>query len=249
MVGDVSDVALADGHPPRRQGIAKTLQYVVAHRTGTDLSSVFTSVIEPYRNARVLRSIEPAVVTENGTAADDFAVRALKIERIDGRTDYVISALDPQTLYRIDGRVPFKGTFGIYSEKNGKPVYAYLNDGTILGSDSQGIKMDANITGKVIDFTKELSRKNTITVQVDSTPLDTSRVIGRDIYVRNDGKRSAVYRIENVDSFGEGKYLLHLGEQTLIRSYASDKDLSKGFVYDIAAGQPFYIPLSQEMNL
>jgi hypothetical protein len=109
--------------------------------------------------------------------------------------------------------------------------------------------MDANITGKVIDFTKELSRKNTITVQVDSTPLDTSRVIGRDIYVRNDGKRSAVYRIENVDSFGEGKYLLHLGEQTLIRSYASDKDLSKGFVYDIAAGQPFYIPLSQEMNL
>jgi hypothetical protein len=206
-------------------------------------------VIEPYRNARILRNIQPAAVTLNGTAADDFAVRALKVERIDGRTDYVISALDSQSLFMIDGRIPFKGTFGIYSEKNGKPVYAYLNDGTVLGTDGHGIKTEANITGKVSDFTRELSRKNTITVQVDSAPLDTSRVIGRDIYVHNDGRRSAVYRIEDADSLGEGKYRLHLGEQTLIRSYVSDTDLSKGFVYDIAPGHSFYIPLSQEVNL
>jgi hypothetical protein len=248
MVGDINDVALADGHPPRRQGIAKTLRYVVAHRTGTNLSSVFTSVIEPYRDARVLRNIQPAPVTVNGAAADDFAVRALKIERTDGQVDYVVSALDPQVLYTIDGRIPFKGTFGVYSEKNGRPVYAYLNDGTVLGTDSAGIKTEARFTGKVSEFTRELSQKNTITVELKGTPIDASRFAGRDIYVRNDGKRSAVYRIKRADALGDGKYRLDIGDQTLIRSYVRDTDLTKGFVYDIAAGATFYIPLSLQMK-
>jgi hypothetical protein len=246
MLGDIADVALADGHPPRRQGIAKTLRYLVVHRTGKDLRSVFTSVIEPYQNTRVLKSIEPTTVTAKGTAVDPFEVRALKIERIDGQTDYVISALKTDTLYTIEGRIPFQGSFGVYSEKNGKPVYAYLNDGTVLGEEGTGIRTQGRITGKIVEFTRDVSQKNTITVQIPGSTIVTERFTGRDIYVHNDGKRSAVYRIHKAEVLGDGKYRLDIGEQTLVRSYAQNTDLQKGFIYDIAAGQSFYIPLSQE---
>src|SRR5690606_5760349 len=46
MMGEVDEVALADGIPSQnRPGNPESLRYMIAHRSGQDLDSLFTSVI------------------------------------------------------------------------------------------------------------------------------------------------------------------------------------------------------------
>src|SRR5690606_23427490 len=60
MLGDFQEVALADGVPPRNKpGNPERLRYMLAHRNGTDLDSLFTSIIEPYKGERFIASITP----------------------------------------------------------------------------------------------------------------------------------------------------------------------------------------------
>ncbi|MBB6735589.1 heparinase II/III domain-containing protein [Cohnella zeiphila] len=250
MVGENDDIALADGVPPQNKpGNPKSLTYLLAHRSGQDLSSTFVSVIEPYKDQRFVRGISAVPVTAADTgeeAGDD--VRAVKVELQDGRVDYIVSALNPDAAYTVDGNVRFQGSFGIYSEKEGLPVFTYMNDGAYIGKigpasfASSGV---ARLSGTVADFTKDLSLDNTLTVQMDLQGEDPNRLIGKTVYVRNDGVRNAAYLIRGVTQTGEGIYELDLGDATLIRAYADNADITKGFVYDVAAGDAFAIPLSR----
>jgi hypothetical protein len=61
------------------------------------------------------------------------------------------------------------------------------------------------------------------------------------IFVENDRVSNAVYAIKAVKRLGESTYALDIGESTLIRSYADSRDFSKGYSYDVAAGQRFTI--------
>ena len=72
----------------------QTLEYVLARRTGNDLDSLYTTVIEPYKNERYLESIEPATLAiVDGTPKDDSA-RAVKVTHKSGRVDYIVYASD-----------------------------------------------------------------------------------------------------------------------------------------------------------
>ena len=72
--------------------------------------STFVTVIEPYAGKRVVKSIE---------RLGDSRTTVIKIDLTSGRTDYIISALEPTQL-KIDGRHDFTGRFGVMSEENGK---------------------------------------------------------------------------------------------------------------------------------
>lgn len=248
MLGQVDDIALADGVPPRNKpGNPPALRYMLAHRTGANLDSLFTSVLEPYKAERVIRSIAPASVKRDGMAVDpntDNTVRAVRVELADGRTDYIVQSSDPTVAYTIDDKIAFQGFFGVYTEQAGQMTYGYVQDGGMIGKlGGQTVNAPATPVGAVTGFTKTLSTANTVEVQLPS-PVDPSLLAGRTIYVANDGVRNAAYEIRNATSLGGGRYSLDIGDATPIRSYVDSNDFSKGFVYDIAEGASFRIPLS-----
>lgn len=251
MLGDADDVALADGVPPQNKpGNPDSVKYVVAHRGGTNLDSTFTSVIEPYKDARFVSAIQEATVTaEPGSVVSDvYGTRAVKVQLTNGRTDYIVSSMNPEGAFIIDGKVRFQGSFGVYSEKDDLPVFTYTNDGAYIGKvgtsyASAGV---GRLQGMIVDFTRELSLTNKLKVQLDLQGQAPNDLIGKSVFVQNDGKRNAVYLIRGVQSLGGNAYEFDLGDITLVRAYASATDLNQGFVYDVAPGSAFVIPLPRQ---
>lgn len=252
MLGQYGEVALADGVPPRNQtGNPERLRYVIVHNEGEHVESIFTSVLEPYDGERFIQSIEAVPVTADGVEVSGMEARAVKVTLKNGRTDYIISAIDPNRTYTADGVIKFKGLFGVYSEQNGEPLFTYLNDAERIGKPG-GMETSSipKLTGSVTDFTKGLSLDNRLIVEMDLQGLNTEDLVGAYIYVDNDGQRSGAYPIVHAKTLSDGMYELSTGEITFVRTYANPDRLDDGFVYNIAEGDSFAIPLSkQEMTL
>lgn len=241
MLGDVDDVSITDGQPPKKAGNPAWLKYMIAHRKGENLNSLFTAVIEPYKDARYIQSISEVPVTINGQEAMGD-VKAVKVVLTDGRTDYVVNALDNSVIYTVDGKFQFRGFLGVYSEKDGRNILSYVNDGDIIGNivaDNPGY-----ITGTVKSFTKGLATSNELTVNLVDENVNLSKLAGKYIYIANDGAQNAVYKILGVKAQNGKEATLDLGMTTLIRKYINSSDLNGGFVYNIAEGNTFRIPLS-----
>src|SRR5699024_4245913 len=136
-----------------------SLRYFIAHRSGDNLNSVFTSVIEPYKGDRFISSIERVPVKADGQVVTDD-VRAVKVTLQNGRVDYIVNALNKDEVYTVDDTFRFQGFFGVYSEKDGQQVGGYINDGTFIGR--IGTSTPA-LSGTVQNFTKELSLENELT--------------------------------------------------------------------------------------
>lgn len=236
MVGQLDGLSLAKD--------ANNLTYMMARRSGKNLESVFTSVIEPYNTARYISSIAPVEVSLGGKS--DSRVSAVKVELVGGRTDYIVSSLNPNDTYTIDKKIQFKGSFGVYSELNGSPMLGYVNDGTLIGKADQPIIQSewGNVEGSITDFTRSLSLRNKLKVEMDLKGMNPKKLLHSHIYVQNDGKQNAVYEIQAISDLGGNEYELHIGETTTIRSYLDVQNQAKGYVYNIAPGQRFHIPLA-----
>lgn len=249
MLGDVDEVALADGVPPQNKpGNPETLRYLIARRSGANLDSLFTSVLEPYKNDRFIRSIGSATVQEGGLVVDSPDVKAVKVELANGRTDYIIYSLNPDTEYTIDGKIRFKGFLGVYSEQDNQQVYGYIHDSAYMVPVSVQTAPTAmpRLEGNVVDFTRGLSIQNELDVQMAVYGGGVPDVVGKWIFVDNDGIRNAAYEIKGVTQLGSGLYRLSLGDATFVRSYANAADFSQGYAYDVAVGNTFRIPLTVE---
>ncbi|WP_158299506.1 FIMAH domain-containing protein [Paenibacillus antri] len=237
MLGEADDVALADGVPPQNKpGNPATMRYLIAHRSGPQLSSTFTSVIEPYKGERYVESIEAVPVAVNGRPAADEDARAVKVTLTNGRTDYIVSSVHPNVEYVVDGKFAFAGGFGVFSEQNGRRAIEYTHGGVAA-------------TGTVVDFTRELNVENEIVVRLDEAGVDAGQLKGQYVYIANDGVRNASYRIEAAAPLGDDRYALDIGDVTPIRRWADPNDFSKGYIYDFAVGARFRIPLTDERVL
>ncbi|WP_127581515.1 heparinase II/III domain-containing protein [Paenibacillus koleovorans] len=248
MLGAYDEVALADGVPPRNKpGNPASLRYAIVRRGDgeEELDSLFLSVIEPYRKERRIVSIA-AVTAERDSygGGDRSEAAAVKLVLDNGRTDYVVCSTDPDSIYWIDGKFAFRGFFGVYAEESEGPVYGYLHDGDLLGPLSEPLlrPTKGRLEGTVVDFTRQLSMQNEITVQMELQGSLPSELIGVSLYVQGDGEGNAVYTIQGFTSIGEGLYRLDIGDSTLIRRYREDK--AREFIYDISVGDAVVIPLS-----
>jgi oligo-alginate lyase len=242
MLSKVTDVALADGIPPRNKvKNPKSLRYVIAHNHGQNLESLFKSVIEPYKDNRFIDSITSVPMKIQGRLVNDRNSGALKVTLKNGRVDYIINSLNADTTYTIDDKFQFKGFFGVYSEKDGKQIYGYLNDGTILGENiasSQG-----NLTGTIYDFTKDMNISNEITVKFDNENVKTDELIGKFIYAENDGASNAAYLIKGIKKVEGNLVTFDIGDITPIRRWIDSNDFSAGYDYDLTVDSKFTIPL------
>ncbi|WP_248904808.1 heparinase II/III domain-containing protein [Halocatena marina] len=245
MVADADTVALAEGDPPQRGDNPDAFTYLIAHRSGNALRTVFTSVIEPYEKSRFIESIS-AVPVES----DDPTARAVKVELTSGRIDYVASASDHSTTHSVGNVFSFKGVFAVYTEDDQQtPTYAYLNDGVCLESQRCNAPLiddpSGRIEGTVTDFTCDLCLDNTIEIKITeglSGQCSLSDVIGAWIYADAVENRNGAYEIKDAKWVSNNCALLTVGQTTTV------KDFSEGntkYEYILKRGGNFTIPLSK----
>ena len=220
------------------------LDYMLVHRKSDEsLDTLFTSVIQPHKDSEYIESMDSvALAVTGGTETGDDTAKAVKVKLKNGRTDYVIYATNNSVTYTLtDGNISFdfRGFVGVYSvNENGASIYSYVNDGDIIGD----IATTARVSGKVVDFEKELKTENYITVELNNE-VDAMSLAGRYIYVDNSGKSNGAYKIERAEVDGRNA-ILDIGDVTLINEYRDPSNLNLGYIYNIAENDKFVIPLS-----
>jgi hypothetical protein len=114
-----------------------------------------------------------------------------------------------------DSGLDDRGFFVRYVERGGEPVAATLHDGTSLYSNAVEERLiardsRARFTGRVVDFTRELSATNEIVVEVE-TVVDIDATVGSFIYVAVGGDANGVYRVEGVTRQGDSRVVFDVG--------------------------------------
>ena len=238
------EVAITGGYVPqssRNTGLPKTLDYVLVHRKGESLDTLFTTVFEPYRNTRYLSSIDAVEIKAvSGEEGDKDVAKAVKVTHENGRVDYVVYATNNSVTYNVADVFNFRGIVGVYSlNGDGNVIYRHVTDGDIIGVDTN---TPANYKGTVVGYQRDLEFDNYIDVEMDCD--DVSKLAGKYIHVANDGVRNAVYKIENASENVDGTVRLDIGTISLIRGHQDKTDFNSGYVYDVGINQKFVIPMS-----
>ena len=244
MVGEVDEVTLADGEPPQKPGNPDRLPYVLARRSGTDIDSTFSSVIEPYDGERVVDSVAAAPVAVDG---DDGAASAVRVELDDGRVDYVVTSADPTATVVVDDRFRFSGFAAVYSERDGEPASAYVHDGSIevLADGADVSLVGDRIDGTIADFTRELIDENEVVARFeDADGIDLDALDGAWLYTETDNARNGAYEICGTRRIGDGLVSFDVGDRTTVRGFVDPENPDEGYEYAIAEGAPVSIPTS-----
>ncbi|MBR2180620.1 MAG: S-layer homology domain-containing protein, partial [Oscillospiraceae bacterium] len=247
------EVAIAGGMMPRKGANAvlpETFDYLLVKREGENLDSLYTTVLEPYRNTRYIEKIERCNVS--GVDSSDPTVSAVKITHTGGkRVDYIVYSEDNTKTFTVDGLFTFRGFVGVYSvNNNGQVINRYVNDGDIISADGSSDMAYGAYTGKVIDFDKEMEFEdfeNYIDIEISEKPIDDellADIKGRWIYIENDGAENAAYEIVDTEKLSDNEVRLHTGNVTNIRGYVDSYNTEKGYVYNFAENDSCRIPLS-----
>src|SRR5690606_33822218 len=106
------------------------------------------------------------------------------------------------------------------------------------------------LSGTIMDYTRELSEQNEILVEMDLMGMDEGRLSGSSIYIPSRSDRNAVYRIERAICCGLNRYILSIGDISLIQCYSTNAEHADGpFKYDISTGDHFVIPLAVSVSI
>ena len=234
----LSDVALGDMEPPQnKRGNPRWLRYVLAHRQGENLASVFTGLVEPYSGQPTIARAERLALLEAPEASEAVA---LKVTLASGAVDYLLASNDDATVIRTVGGPAWSGGIAWLRVVDGQVVEASLVRGTHLSFGSFALSLKApGYSGRIVKMDKDMEGKGYVWVDAP-LPADAT-LAGRQLIIRNDRVRNACYDIESVQREGDLTKVC-LGDVCFIRDYKDRSDYSKGFVYDFEEGAPFIIP-------
>lgn len=231
-----NDVALADGDPPQNKpGNPKTLNYMLMHRSGTDLNSTFISVLEPYRGKPFIKSVQRL---ENG----DGEAIVIKVEKTDGRTDYLLYNPSSKNEVKLPNGLAMNGTIGFIEEKDNKANKGILINGSSLTYGKMKLRSGGAIEGKIVQMDKGFSGEGWLLVDAKQ-PIDNSS-IGKQIIIETAGERDASYRVHDIKK--EGKLTrIFCGPVTFVSKIKSG-DAGKNvpvqkYIYDFEEGASFKI--------
>ncbi len=256
------EVTLANGLSTRNGGelkIVNHIEYMLVRRKGETLNTLFTTVIEPYNKERYIESIKRVDIEPVGDVkpGKTDAANAVRVELVDGRTDYVVYAQNNDVTYRITDSennytFDFKGFVGVWTiAGENENIYSYIHDGEMMGTETEKVEsLDAAIKGKILDFERELSFENWIDVEFDRemTQTEADTLSDRLLNVEYKGHGNAAYVIESVDMSDATHGRINFGNVSLINGFVDVKNESKGYTYDVAVGKCFEIPMSYEEN-
>src|SRR5690606_18783010 len=144
------DVALADGDPPQNKpSNPRTLGYVLMHRAGETLNSTFVSVIEPYKDAQFIKSVQRIDMDQ-----DEEVI--LKIERMDGIVDYLLYNPRPENEIHLQNGLSMTGTIGYLQENHGAVKKGVLVNGKSLEYEKLKLVSSGEIKGKILTMNQDL---------------------------------------------------------------------------------------------
>jgi len=244
LLGDYDKATLADATPPsNKPGNPEALTYLFVEREGKDLASMFNSVIEPYAGESKISSVCEVPVYEKGGKTDVTSeyLKACKVELVNGRVDYIVyNGGDTNKMYTVADVFDFTGSFAVYTV-NGENTVIYTNDAYVNGKEDNV----RGITGKVTDFTKELTDKNYITVSLNKD-IDPEKLAGQYVYIDKyfEASYNGCFEIVSAEKLSDGKYSLYIGDVTLAEAFASSSDVNGGYKYSIAVNAGLYIPFA-----
>ncbi|HBE12535.1 MAG TPA: hypothetical protein DCY74_00050 [Clostridiales bacterium] len=230
MAGDLGEVISCNGYPPRNvPSNPKYMPYVFIKRKGSNLTSTFVSVFSPYDSAIgcPVASVVPVAVTPH----QPDKIRAVKVTLTSGRTDYIVNAIDVDTVYRVDNAFDFCGFFGVYSQ-NGNTRTHYIHDGTQIGEN----KVKKDIRGSIVSFTNTLSTKNVVELELD--PNNPIPAAGQFLVATGPTDTNPMYRILGVSQQGK-RVTLDMGDVTFIQNKTKE-----GYRYTLQEGTVACIPLT-----
>ncbi|KYH41661.1 MAG: Heparinase II/III-like protein [Candidatus Bathyarchaeota archaeon B26-2] len=116
-----------------------TMPILVARRSGPRLSSVFLSVLEPYRGSPFIKSVERLSVKGSGIA--------LKISHSDA-VDYLIVGSDDSTFVEVaEEGLKLQGRLGFVRVEGGRARAMYLVGGTLLEGKGHSLKAAGPLRG------------------------------------------------------------------------------------------------------
>ena len=235
-----NDVALADGDPPQNKpGNPKTLGYLLMHRSGVDLNSTFVSVLEPYRG-------KPFITSVQRLDKDNDAAIIIKVEKTDGRTDYLLYNPSSANVVKLPNGMVMNGTIGYIEEKDNKADKAILINGSSLIYGKMKLRSAGAIEGKIVKMDKGFSGEGWLLVDA-KLPVD-KRSIGEQITIETKGERDASYTIHDVQK--EGKLTkIFCGPVTFVSgsvkkeggSAAAPENNPPAYLYDFEEGASFKI--------
>ena len=235
----VDEIAIATGEPPHKVHQDDYLRHVVRSRLGEDIESQFVTVLEPYEPEPFIASTKPLKLDAHdgeGSAA------AVQVDLKDGRSDIIIIAEEPCHVEA--GGLKLDGQMGFIRLRDGKVEAAKLVRGTKLEYGDYVLKADrGEITGKLAGFDVSDWKDNLLKVGPSVLPdgVKAADLIGQYIIVKNSERSDGSYLIRDVRENGT---VISLGDKTLIERFIDRKDYDKGYIYNVAEGDEFTIPLS-----
>jgi hypothetical protein len=231
-VSSVDEVALCDGIPPRFKGNPERLRYMLRSRFGSNLTSQFISVLEPYGKTPFVKAVRPLV---DRADADSFEA-AVEITLADGRRDVVLVRENPGEMAA--GGVSMNGRVGLCRFAGETVALQALICGRSIAVDGRSLELPAEgVRGRLSGW--ETSDSGHTLLHLD-TPLPDANLEGAYVLVQNSERSDASYRIEEVIDSNT----VSIGSVSLIERYVDPKDYGKGMVTTVARGDPFLIPLS-----
>ncbi len=177
---NITDGRAASGGSPYE------MKWIMLHNSGeAPLRTQVLQVLEPYRDEPIIRSAVPLELSGEDEAG--FAAGACRIELADGRVDTVFWSADPSVEREVEGGFRFAGRFGLYRERDGRPVAISLVGGTVLERNGLGITLaEAEYRGDITAVDRE-----TETITVTPAPEAPEALVGRTIFITNDVRRVA----------------------------------------------------------
>lgn len=142
------------------------LRYLFAEDEAADGASEFVCVWEPYTERPFLEKVERLDLEHSGCACPEgFASVAIRVTLEGGQVDTFFHSLDPECLCKCGG-IEFKGSFGYWSELNGRLRCLHLVNGERLLRGDEGVAsadsafrakiVRADLAGSVIELDKAL---------------------------------------------------------------------------------------------
>lgn len=235
-----TDVALADGYPPKGQaaGQPPVVRFLLARRQGeTDLETTNVAVLEPYKGQPVIRQVRRLRVLNQAPGQEAVAVR---VDLVDGATDYLCSGPDDETVYEVEGGLKFAGRLAAARLRDGRVEKAWLARAARLelGAFSLSLPSPA-YRGTVARMDRDLKTHACLWTK---TPLPTDgTLVGAAIIIANDRRQNACYTIAGIAKDGD-LYKVDCGEVCFIRGFVDNTDYSKGYTYNFEPGAAWAIP-------
>jgi hypothetical protein len=176
----------------------------------------------------------------------DGAAIIIKVDKADGRTDYLLYNPAPGNVVKLPNGMVMNGTIGYIAEKDNKADKAILINGTSLVYGKMKLRSAGAIEGKIVKMDKGLDGEGWLLVDA-KLPVDRHSV-GKQITIETKGERDASYTIHDVQK--EGRLTkIFCGPVTFVSGSGEEKEGSatapgsspRAYLYDFEEGASFKI--------